>query len=265
MRTSVLSLGALALGLVSANEYPNCEPDNCYREMVDPRFAEEAASFCPEFLAGTTTAATAIPTNFENCELNVSAVSSACSCITYSASTTEAPATSTEVPETSTEEPEPSTTEEPETSTTEEPETTTTEEPETTTTEAPESSTTEEPESSSSSGSSSTTKWTTSTITTTTTRTITSCPPSVTACPSGHHTVTTETIITTTVCPVTEEPTDEPTTPPPASSAFGTITVPTTQGPRPTTSQLPVPGGAGRVVGGVEGIALVAGVVAALL
>ncbi|KAH8895486.1 hypothetical protein GQ53DRAFT_52325 [Thozetella sp. PMI_491] len=63
--------------------YPDCEPDNCYRNLIDDRFKDEAKAFCPQFLAGTTTAPSAIPTDFNNCDGNIAAVSSACSCITY--------------------------------------------------------------------------------------------------------------------------------------------------------------------------------------
>ncbi|KAK3905648.1 putative cell wall protein sed1 protein [Staphylotrichum tortipilum] len=260
MRTSVLSLGALALGLASAHEYPNCESDNCFRNLVDERFAAQAVAWCPEFLSGTTTASGAIPTEFSNCDGNVQAVSSACSCITYTASATATPtatpsSSSTSVEETSSEAP--GTT----TATTEAP-ATSTEEPETSDCETE----TEEPESSTS-----TTKWTTSTITTSTTKTITQCPASVTACPGRSTTFTTvEVVVTTTVCPVTEEPSAIPTiTPPvlvPSSSAFGTVTVkpPTTGGPKPTSS-IPVTAGAGRAVRGVEGIAAIAGLFAAFL
>ncbi|KAK1768240.1 hypothetical protein QBC33DRAFT_536620, partial [Phialemonium atrogriseum] len=96
MRTTPLSLGALLLGLASAWEYPDCDPDNCYREMTNDRFYGEAQEFCPQFLAGTTTAPEAIPTNFENCEQDVNRVSSACSCITYTATYT--PGTTTGYP-----------------------------------------------------------------------------------------------------------------------------------------------------------------------
>ncbi|KAK4153493.1 putative cell wall protein sed1 protein [Chaetomidium leptoderma] len=258
MRTSILSLGALAMGLVSAHEYPYCEADNCYNELTDKRFADEAKAFCPEFLAGTTTAASAIPTNFENCEGSVAAVSSACSCITYSDTPTSTAPPTTESTKEAT------TTEVPETSTTEAPEPTTTEEPEESTTEACEETETEEPESSTS-----TTKWTTSTLTTTTTRTITQCPETVTDCPAHSTRVTTEIIVTTTVCPVTDEPEGPTTTDSPSfvpsSTEFGTITIPSTsRGPQPTSS-VPVTAGAGRAVRGVEGIAAVAGLFAAFL
>jgi hypothetical protein len=255
MRTSVLSLGALALGLASAHEYPNCESDNCYRNLVDERFAEEAVAFCPEFLAGTTTAASAIPTNFNNCDGNVKAVSSACSCITYTASATATP-TSSEVPETTT--------------SAEEPETTTTEAPETITTEVPETTTTTDDDDDEECTSTSTTKWTTSTITTTTTRTITSCSAEVTDCPGGGTpTVTTEVIVTTTVCPVT----DEPEVPEPTGSFVPSSSLPTllptlttarntTNPPKPTSSG-PATAGAAHVVGG--GVAALAGLFAAFL
>ncbi|KAK4103424.1 hypothetical protein N658DRAFT_394430, partial [Parathielavia hyrcaniae] len=74
MRASTLSLAAVALGLASAHEYPDCESDNCYRNLIDERFKEDAVSFCFEFLDGTTTAPSAIPTQFNNCESNVQAV-----------------------------------------------------------------------------------------------------------------------------------------------------------------------------------------------
>ncbi|KAJ4300127.1 hypothetical protein N0V88_002796 [Collariella sp. IMI 366227] len=259
MRAFTLSLGALALGLASAHEYPNCEPDNCYREMVDPRFADEAIAFCPKFLSGTTTAADAIPTNFENCEGSIKAVSSACSCITYTAGTTEPPATSTSESEVE------SSTEAPATTTTPPPKTTS----EASETETEAETETEEPEQTKTS----TTRWTTSTITTTTTRTITSCPPSVTACPSHGTTVTTEVIVTTTVCPVTDEPEEPEETEPVTSKGssfppvvtpteFNTVTVVSTKPPKPSSTG-PATGAAGRTV--VEGVAAVAGLLAALL
>ena len=228
------------------------EADNCYRNLIDANFAEEAVAWCPQFLAGTTTAASAIPTNFGNCDGDVVAVSSACSCITYTATATASPS-STAPPTTLT-------TAAPETTTTKAPETTSkssteTEEPETSECETE----TEEPETSTS-----TTKWTTSTLTTTTTRTFTQCPSHVVECPGRSTTVTTvETIVTTTVCPVTEAPSQPPVITP-TSSRIGTVTVPTTtKGPKPTSSV--VTGGAGRAVRGVEGIAAVAGLFAAFL
>ncbi|KAK4110260.1 hypothetical protein N656DRAFT_674818, partial [Canariomyces notabilis] len=73
MRATVLSLGAFAL-LASAHTYPNCESDNCYRNLIDQRFIGKAKAWCPEFLSGTTTAPSAIPTEFNNCDGNVKAV-----------------------------------------------------------------------------------------------------------------------------------------------------------------------------------------------
>ncbi|KAL2267113.1 hypothetical protein VTJ83DRAFT_4390 [Remersonia thermophila] len=297
MRTALFSLGALAVGLATANEYPDCELDNCYRNLVDERFAAEAVAWCPQFLAGTTTAPAAIPTNFGNCDSNVQAVSSACSCITYSnPATTEVPTTTsepepeptdsgsdTEDEECSTEEPETTapatTTSEPEPEPTDsgsdtEDEDCPTDEPETT---APV--TTDEPE------------YTTSTITTTTTRTITQCPSAVPSCPNGVVTTTVETIVTTTVCPVTtvpggdddEEPTggvptdDVPSSDLPTGSFTGsfftptatpTITrVPITSAPsepvaEPTTSIPVVTAGAARVTLSFGAVAAVAGLFA---
>jgi len=59
--------------------------------MVDLRFHAEAETFCPEFLASTVTEASAIPTDFSNCGGDVNAVSSACSCITYTVDLTKTP------------------------------------------------------------------------------------------------------------------------------------------------------------------------------
>ncbi|KAM0270460.1 hypothetical protein ACHAQH_009401 [Verticillium albo-atrum] len=81
MRGVYMSLGALALATVQANEYPYCEKDNCYRNLIDTRYQAKAAEFCPQWLAGTTTAPAAVPTSFKNC--GVPELSSACSCITY--------------------------------------------------------------------------------------------------------------------------------------------------------------------------------------
>jgi hypothetical protein len=272
MRTFALTLGALALRLASANQYPNCvshpvslalsdvtcqtadpqqESDNCYRNLVDERFAAEAVAWCPEWLAGTTEI---IPDDFSNCDGNVKALSSACSCVTYTATATassSASTSSTEVATTS--------------STTVQ--VTTTAAPTTTTTATSTEETSEcETETESTAPETSTTKWTTSTITTSTTKTITQCPVTVTNCPS-HSTITTvEVVVTTTVCPVTE--TQAPSVPPsltPTSSAFGTVTVPKTSTGAKPTSSVPVTAGAGRVIGGFEGLAALAGLFAALL
>lgn len=77
--------------------YPVCQSDNCYNEMLDPRFNAEALAFCPTWLEGTlTTEAAAIPTYLENCQGSVEAVSSACSCIAWSV--TAAQVTGTNLP-----------------------------------------------------------------------------------------------------------------------------------------------------------------------
>jgi hypothetical protein len=166
MRSAILSLGALALQ-VAAWEYPYCEPDGCYRNLIDERFAAEANTFCPKFLSGTTTAAAAIPTAFDNCAGDVKAVSSACSCVTYTLTTSTSSAVSTT---------------------------------------APVSSTTSCPETTSTSVSSKAPhSYTTSTVYTTKVYTVTSCKPDVTDCPSKPHVTTETSILYTTVCPVTEE------------------------------------------------------------
>jgi len=101
MKAAILSVGALAIG-ASAWSWPECEADNCYREMVDQRFYDESKSFCPGYLAGTTYD---IPSDYENCDGDASKVSSACSCITYTpttSSSTYAPTTTTYPPTTTT-------------------------------------------------------------------------------------------------------------------------------------------------------------------
>ncbi|KAG5984586.1 hypothetical protein E4U55_004137 [Claviceps digitariae] len=93
----VVVLGALAAS-AAAWKYPDCDSDNCYRALTKDGLKKEAESFCFSWLSGTTTAAAAIPGDFQNCD--VRAASSACSCITYTAThttgvatmTTEAPA-----------------------------------------------------------------------------------------------------------------------------------------------------------------------------
>jgi hypothetical protein len=228
-----MTLGALALGAANALDlrwtYPNCDTTNCYNELVDARFYAEAETFCPEFLAGTTTAASAIPTDFSNCQGDVSAVSSACSCITYTmthttGSSTAPPTTTTTTPPTTSSSP--TTSSIPTTATLPPPTTTlyssssspsgTVTSPSSSTTPASSVSTTSTPNGSyTSSSSSSITLYSTSTIYTTSVSTIYSCAPTVTSCPyrtsSGtvpaSYTVTTATIsLTTTICPVTTIP-----------------------------------------------------------
>ncbi|KAK2059036.1 hypothetical protein LY76DRAFT_571457 [Colletotrichum caudatum] len=95
MRGLYMGLGSIALVSVNANQYPNCEYDNCYRNLVDDRFKYEANVFCVEFLNGTNTAPDAIPADFDNCEKDIKAVSSACSCVTYTLTHTVPVTTST--------------------------------------------------------------------------------------------------------------------------------------------------------------------------
>ncbi|KAH8900265.1 hypothetical protein GQ53DRAFT_758358 [Thozetella sp. PMI_491] len=250
---TALSVAALA-GLTSAWSYPDCEPDNCYREMTDSRFYEEAVAFCPGYLAGKTSV---IPSDFENCDSDASKVSSACSCITYSATTsTSSVATST-----------------PATTTTSVVVTTTpaSSSPATSTaTSAPVSSPppTSTGVSSKTEGHSSyphSTKMTTSTITSTHTYTITSCKPEVTNCPGNkdHPYTTVETTVYTTVCPVTETPTQNGTwVPPPGSkTTVGTVTT----GKTTTTSTPTSVVHAGAAQNGVGLAAVAAGLVAMLL
>jgi len=56
---------------------PNCNHDNCLRQMI-PK-AASASAFCPTFTAAPTE--TAIPTWLSNCKGSAAAVSSACSCV----------------------------------------------------------------------------------------------------------------------------------------------------------------------------------------
>lgn len=259
MRGVYLSLAAV-VGSASAWQYPSCvgipeshprwrqkleelrrltrdqEPDNCYRELVDPRFTAEANTFCPQYLAGTTTAPSAIPTDFSNCGTGadgVSALSSACSCVTYSLSSSSSTPTSTSAsaPLSTTS---PSSHSPPPTSKYSKPP-----------------------------------KYTTSTIYTTTVYTVTSCAPTVTNCPGKGH-VTTETIaVTTTVCPVTESESAAPssvsvesTTPcPTLTTSIGTAAPPPSK--TSSSAQLVVTAAAGRVVFDV--VAAAAGVVAVAL
>lgn len=80
-RTFILVAAAMLFANVYA--YSNCEHDNCYLKIIDPQFKEEADPFCFELLSGNATAATAIPTSFNNCNGSVGAVSSACACHTH--------------------------------------------------------------------------------------------------------------------------------------------------------------------------------------
>ncbi|KAJ3496893.1 hypothetical protein NLG97_g2318 [Lecanicillium saksenae] len=87
MKTAVLIAG-IAATCSDAWTYPDCEHDNCYRNLVDPRYAGEVGAFCIDWISGTTTDAGAIPTQYQNCP-DTAPLSSACSCIAYTATITD--------------------------------------------------------------------------------------------------------------------------------------------------------------------------------
>ncbi|KAG4427353.1 hypothetical protein IFR05_017165 [Cadophora sp. M221] len=89
MRSVYIGLGAFALSSVGAWTYPDCDPDNCYRNLADPRFTNVMIPFCVDYIAGYKIE---IPPDYGNCE-SALALSSACSCITYSTSTSVSIAT----------------------------------------------------------------------------------------------------------------------------------------------------------------------------
>ncbi|CEJ89890.1 hypothetical protein VHEMI05707 [[Torrubiella] hemipterigena] len=235
---------ALLAATVAANKYPDCEPDNCHRNLVDDRFKDQAPAICKQWLAGTTTAASAIPTQFNNCP-SVQEFSSACSCVTYTATHTSGTPSSS-VPPSSSATPSssvvPSSSIPPVSSSTKGPVSSSSAVPSTTSCPTTVSTETSKP----------VTQWTTSTICSYVTHTVTECPSTVPNCPVKHTTTSVETIpITTTVCPVT-------TTPAPHNNGTATYTPPV-QGTQPPV----VTGAAGRFA--VEYLAAAAGVAAALL
>ncbi|KAK1982664.1 hypothetical protein LZ30DRAFT_590111, partial [Colletotrichum cereale] len=213
-----MGLGAIALASVNANKYPNCELDNCYRNLVDDRFKDEANVFCVDFLRGTTTAKEAIPTNFNNCENKIKDISSACSCVTYTLTHT-VPVTTSASSSWTTSTTAPSTT------------------VSTSNADKTSSSTSEVVSTSTTSSSASTpptseatniypvtedsTKLTTSTIYTTRVETLTQCAPHAVDCSLSPVTTTQTIAVSTTVYPVTEE-SNKP-------IATNSITVPTTK------------------------------------
>jgi hypothetical protein len=83
MKNAVI-IAAMAATCTYAWTYPDCEHDNCYRNLADPRYAGEVDAFCIEWISGTTTDVGAIPTQYRNCP-NAAPLSSACSCIAYTA------------------------------------------------------------------------------------------------------------------------------------------------------------------------------------
>lgn len=232
MKTTVL-ISALATGAY-AWTYPDCEHDGCYRNLVDPRYSDQAPAFCIAWISGTTTDASAIPTQYRNC-LGVAPLSSVCSCIAYTATITDC------ITETATNTPSPVTTSSQSQITVSTPPVTPTLESTTecaTMTESSTSSlmttskipisTTAYPVSSNNASTSVATSspaessfvgfqpspsktlpWTTSTIFTTSTHIITKCPLQATNCPDESTVVLTSIVpVSTTVCPVlsTESP-----------------------------------------------------------
>ncbi|TQW01641.1 hypothetical protein IF2G_10838 [Cordyceps javanica] len=80
----------LFLGLptsIRAWTYPDCEPDGCYRNLIDPRYSAEAPAFCLKWISGTVMDLSAIPPHFRDCP-GVTALSSACFCVAYTATHT---------------------------------------------------------------------------------------------------------------------------------------------------------------------------------
>ncbi|KAG6218335.1 hypothetical protein E4U50_001308 [Claviceps purpurea] len=95
MKTAVI-LGAFAASS-AAWKYPDCDSDNCFRALSKDGLKKEAESFCFSWLSGIKTEPASIPADFQNCD--VKAASSACSCITYTAThTTGVATTTTEAP-----------------------------------------------------------------------------------------------------------------------------------------------------------------------
>jgi hypothetical protein len=207
--------------------------------MTDPRFYEEAVSFCPTFLASS---GVDIPSDFGNCNGDVMAVSSACSCITYTAtvssSTSTSTSTSTTAAYTTTTVSSSYPTMTPTTYPTTYPTTTYPVVP--TTTPAPYVTY----------PGSSAVPYTTSTVYSTTVYTTTSCAAYVTDCPVGPY-VTTEVVsLYTTVCPVSVTAAAAPTYP-----VYGNTTLVSAAGtgvkPAATTTPLTIgTNAAGRVGAG---------------
>lgn len=111
MRLTKLFPWAAALNLISASVLPesfadgspllgrtesnSCHQDNCLRELLDARFSAKASIFCSTYTISNIPEPTAIPDYLENCELSPSRVSSACSCLITSTSSSTTKITST--------------------------------------------------------------------------------------------------------------------------------------------------------------------------
>jgi len=198
MRANLIAITALAAG-ASAWTYPDCEADNCYRAIGAEKNKAVAEPFCFAYLK----APVEVPSAFGNCKGDEKRISSACSCVTYTATHTSSASSSTGVPSSST------------------------------------SKTTLDTTTTSSSYSSKTTKMTTSTITTTSIITVTTCPPSKPCHPTETQVITTY----TTVCPEettappppttsqgSSTPPPPPTTAPPKPTGTGAWPAPTKPG-----------------------------------
>ncbi|KAF7550774.1 hypothetical protein G7046_g7916 [Stylonectria norvegica] len=91
---SFFVLGALALGTASATTYPNCAHDNCYNQFISDSagdLKENSGAFCMQWLAGQNDDCEGLPSSYANCGTGrngVRAVSSACSCVVYTATHT---------------------------------------------------------------------------------------------------------------------------------------------------------------------------------
>ncbi|CZS92143.1 uncharacterized protein RCO7_00723 [Rhynchosporium graminicola] len=235
MRASLLNFGAMALSTVTANTYPDCEPDNCYRNLINPRFAQEIGGFCIGYLSESIID---IPQDYHNCAGDSQAIKSACSCITYSLTHTTSPSSATSTSAStsvyttssliqitsSSSSAEPVTSGESTTRSNEGTATSTTSYSTSTpleisTSTPTENSKPEPPISSSTSAasisttSSSKTDYTTSTIYAITEYKITTCAPTIPDCFSAPHVTTSTYILSTTICPVAPFPTSTPTGP----------------------------------------------------
>ena len=80
----ILLLVSTLLASANAWTYPDCERDSCYRNLIDRRYADGAPAFCLDWNSGLNTAVSVVPSRFRNCP-DIAAVSSACSCVAYTA------------------------------------------------------------------------------------------------------------------------------------------------------------------------------------
>jgi hypothetical protein len=186
------------------------DPDNCYRNLQDPRFANEVNGFCVSLIATTATAASAVPSDFANCDLK--GASSACSCIVYTL-THGASATPTSIAVSTT----PS-------SSIADPATSGSSSAAATLKDTAVMTATTSGSMSGTTLSTSSIAMTTSTVYATKIYTVTSCAPTVTDCPAKTGKLTTEIIsLYTTVCPVAASPVYPPSNSTTYSTMYSTI------------------------------------------